>query len=186
MGDSPDDAAVKRVEGELDPDATTRDDLQQSLAEYGIEGNSADAFADRMVTVEDVADAVDTSVGSGERDIATREDVQQALGDVNKPSSGARDDALVDETAREIGAPSESDLQAARGQALSRLDGDTLRSDPDLDPAASGGEGREIDVSGGLGKEGGVRTGVETRGDRGVYYAEDASGNRYPMAEVDL
>lgn len=189
VGSSPDAEDVERVEREhVDPDSADLEDVERDLKDADIEGNSLRAFADRMTTSEDVAEAGQER--AGKRDIVTREDVERGLDDVDKTRSGTRDSALVDEAARDLAAPSESSLQQARGRALQNLEGNTLRSDPDLDPLAQGGEGREVaelDGTGSLGKEGGLRTGIERTGDStGTYYAEDAGGNRYPLAEVDL
>ena len=192
MGDSPTEEDVERVDSDyVNPSSTSRDEIRADLEAEGIDGGAADTFEDRLVNADDVVDAVEQS--RGEREVTTREDVGSTVDSLDRPRNQERDPSLVDDASQEIGAPTESALGQARAQAAQNVDEDgVVRSDPSLDPLASGDEGREIgevseitEATGGRG--GGMREGVEPTGSgRGTYYFEDGSGNRYPVAEVDL
>lgn len=171
----------------VDPSSTTRQQQLSDLQAAGFSGNSLQAFADGIGSVEDVAEATDTSG----RDILKRDDIERAAQDMPETGGGSRADQIVDDVARELGAPSEAALQDARADALQNLDGNTLRSNPDLDPLAEGDEGREIgdlDEVGQFGQEGGLEADIDRSAaapDKAIYYVE-VDGSRYPMAEVDL
>ena len=189
MGSSPDDEDVERVDTDyVDPLSTSRDEIEADLKAEGIEGNANKAFADRILEADDVVGAVDT----GRDRIVTREDVENTVGRITDPHAEGREPALVDAASKELGAPSRSELNRARGAVARQVDEDGIvRSNPALDPL--GGEnGREIGTVAEVtrntgGRGGGLREGVEATGDgRGTFYYEDSGGNRYPMAEVDL
>lgn len=191
MGESPSEADIERVAEEyVDPSSADADEQEGDLKDAGFTQSAIDAFKDGFATVEDVTEAAEAE--RGKRGITTREDVERGLDGVDKARPGGSDEALVDEAAEQMAAPTTDELRRARGQAAQQVTDDgVLRSDPDLDPLAEGGEGREIvDTSEGglkLGKEGGVETGVRRTGPgKGEYYAEDSAGNQYPLAEVDL
>lgn len=191
MAESPDEDDIERVADRyVDPASGDVEEQAADLDEAGFTQSAIDAFAGEFATVEDVTDAAIER--TGDRDITTREDVERGLSDVDKPRPGGDDRGLVDVAAQELAAPSESELTRARGTAAQQVSPDgVLRSNPDLDPLAEGGEGRDVvDLQGegvSLGKEGGVRTGVRRTGPgKGEYYAEDGEGNRYPLAEVEL
>lgn len=186
---SPTDDDVARVDRDyVDPDSTSRDEIREDLEDAGIDGGSADAFEDRIVDVDDVAERVDD-----EGRVATRDEVDRAARSIDEPHNAVREPALADDAAEQIGAPTESELTRARASAARQVDEDgTIRSNPDLDPLG-GDEGREIgpvsDVTRNTGgRGGGYDEGVEPTGEgKGVYYIEDSeSGNRYPLAEVEI
>lgn len=190
MGSSPDESDVERVDRDyVDPDSTDRSEIRDDLEDAGIEGDAATAFENRMLDTDAVVDAVESS----ESGIVTRDDVESAVDSSSVPHAEGREGALVDDASQEIGAPTESSLANARGSVAQRVGDDgVVRTNPDLDPLG-GSDGRAIgEVSevtqntGGRG--GGLREGVEPRGEgRGVYYYEDtSSGERYPVAEVNI
>lgn len=191
MGSSPDESDVERVDSDyVDPDSTDRSEIRADLEDAGIEGDAATAFESRMLDTDAVVEAVE---GSGDGRIVTREDVENAVESSSVPHAKGREGALTDAASQEIGAPTESSLANARGSVAKRVGDDgVVRTNPDLDPLG-GSDGREIGTVSEVtkntgGRGGGLREGVEPRGDgRGVYYYEDtSSGERYPVAEVTI
>lgn len=194
MADYQDD--VERVERDyVDPQSVTRQQVRQDLEEAGIEGNAADMFESNILTVDAAMGEV-PEAGPGE--IRTRQDVERSVMAMDGPGEHggdpdpARAQAIARDAAVELGAPDEAELTRARREAVSNLDGSVLRSNPDLDPLAEGGQGREIvDIQDAGGKLGGdespVRETVERTGrDTATFYYVGDDGTRYPMAEVDL
>lgn len=188
MGSSPDDEDVERVTSRHVPDdAETDAEVRRALREAGIENpNSLNAFADRILSLDA---ALDATPEQRPGHVVTRSEVDAAVGEVDSPVPESRRRAVADAAAREIGAPTDAALDQARRTAIQQLDGSTLRSNPDLDPLAQGGEGREIvDIQS---ADGGVQENVtevvEKSGERtATFYYEGSDGTRYPMAEVDL
>jgi len=195
MGDSPDVDAMKRAVRhiqEQDPNAVTRREQARALQDAGFNEQSIAAFLNRMPDLDSVVEDVpDDPIITREQvdEIAGNQQLEGRDGTTDVPSDAQ--DALTDAAAQEVGAPSESDLRAARAQAAQNLDGDVVRSDPDLDPLA-GDEGREIgtvsDVTSATGGRGGGMTEtVEKTGEStATLYYEDSGGERYPVAEVDI
>jgi len=188
MGSSPDEEDVERVDTDyVDPSSTTQSEIEADLRDAGIEGNSLDAFASRMLTDDDVEAAAESRDG-----LVLREDVEAAVDTADKPHAEGREAAIVEQASQDLGAPTDSEMRKARAKLAQSVDeSGTLRTDPSLDPLA-GPDGREIgkvsDVTENTGGRGGGFTqGVEPTGrGKGTYFVEDDEGNRYPLAEVDL
>lgn len=189
MGDYDDD--VERVDSDyVDPNSVTRDDIRADLEDAGIEGNEADMFEDQIYNEGDAVDETRSRHGDG---IITREDVETTVSGTSRPHAEDRDDALTDAAAQEIGAPTEDSLAQARASVAQRVDEDgVVRTDPSLDPLG-GEDGREIGTVSEVtrntgGRGGGLRETVEPTGrGTGTYYYENTeTGERFPVAEVDL
>lgn len=196
MADSseyPDDAA--RIERDyVSPDSATQAEVQSDLEAAGFEGKPLGQFSGDIVTSDEVVDEVSESRG-----ITTRETVEDVADSVvsDKGYNSSRSDVVADEAAKDLVAPSSSEVDQARQQAVQNADLDegVLRSNPDLDPAASGGEGREIiDIEeagvgsgqGSLGQDSPLRETVERTGEDTATFSYEVGGQRYPVAEVDL
>lgn len=194
MADYEDD--VERVARDyVDPNATTQSEVRQELEDAGIEGVSNGFFTDRITTVEDVTQAV--ADGGTRGSLTLREDVEQAASGLDAPDADSRLDTVTRDAARDLGAPSESEVDSARRQVIAQADieagGDqssntiTLRSNGDLDPLGE----REIatlsDAERAVGEGGRFEERVDRTGEsRGTYKLVDSSGTEYPIAEVDL
>ena len=195
MGDSPDVDDMRRAVRHImdqDPNAATRREQERALQDAGYNEQSIDAFLDRMPNLDSVVEDVpDDPIITREQvdEIAGNQQLEGRDGTADVPSEAQ--DALTDAAAQEVGAPSESDIKAARRQAARQVDGSVLKSNPDLDPM---GEREIADLSesgigGGdnLGTSEDLTEVVEKTGrDTATFYYEDSSGERYPMAEVDI
>lgn len=196
MADSADyeDDAARIVREYVSAESTTDAEVAADLEAEGFEGAAIDQFTGDIPTVEEVVEDVPETRG-----ITTREDVEETLTGVESDKGvdmgPGRADAMTDEAARQTAAPTESEVDSARRQAIQQVDEDgTLRSNPDLDPAG-GSEGQEIiniqesglgSGQGSLGQDSDLRETVERTGpDSGTFYYETSEG-RFPVAEVEL
>lgn len=187
VGSSPDDDDADRVEKEyVDPSSTTREEIRADLEEAGFPGESIDAFDPMLGSVDDVIDGAQSK-----RQITTREDVERSARSVAR--SRGRTEALTDAASQELGAPSEAALAGARREMLSLLDedGETIRTNPDLDPAG-GPDGRVVGkvsevATNNQSRSSGYSASVEPTGrGRGTYLITGPNGDTFPIAEVDL
>jgi len=196
MAESPSEEDIERVADKyVDPSSSNASEQEDDLADAGLTQSAIEAFSGEFATADDVAEEA-TSSRKSEQQILTRDDVEDAAEGVEKPAPGGSSDRLVESAAEDLAAPSEGSLQRARAQAAQQVDDEgVLRSDPDLDPLADGDQGREItDVSGGVGSGRGdlgdpsnLQQSVQRTGSgKGQLVYENASGDKFPVAEVDL
>jgi hypothetical protein len=196
MAESPSEEDIERVANKyVDPGSAEASEQEDDLADAGLTQSAIEAFSGEVATADDVAEEA-TSSRKSEQQILTRDDVKSAAEGVEQPAPGGSTDGLVESAAEELAAPSEGSLQRARAQAAQQVDDEgVLRSDPDLDPLADGDQGREItDVSGGVGSGRGdlgdpsnLQQSVQRTGSgTGQLVYENASGDKFPVAEVDL
>jgi hypothetical protein len=193
MAETPDDDAVERViNNYVDPSSTGEKELEADLDAEGFSQAAIQAFTDRTVSLEEAVEEVER-VREGSVGVTTREQVEETVESMDSGAPGSFERAVAEDAAKDLGAPSEASVSNARRQAAQFVDEEgNVRSNPDLDPAAQGGEGRVImdaeDFSVGQGTgsyEGGdLQEGV-TRD--GTFYLERRStGERFPVSEVDL
>lgn len=202
--DSIDDAAEARADGYADPTSTTQREMVRDLVDEGYPESSAEAFSQLLLSEEDV----DVPERTGRR-LTTREDVERSVQELPEAAnvSDARRQTVAREAARSAGAPPQSALENARREVIRSAEVEArgtpvsdggegleqrlvLQSNPDVDPL---GQREILEVEGGrspdelIGPGGELQERVEPVGrDRGTYVLEDSSGNRFPIAEVDL
>jgi len=158
--DSDYDEDAKRIASDyVSPDSTSQDDYEQDLEEADF-ANPAE-IAEGLFSEEDVGGSVTDPHSQG---VTTREDIERDVeqaDDVGYPDD--RREAITDKLSRDVGAPTESELQQAQLSAIANADNVTPEGgstpvsvirDPDGEPVAAVG--------------GGSRAGPEVAEDQGV------------------
>lgn len=121
----PDD--VRRIlDKYVDPESVTNAETKADLDDWDF-ANSQEV-ADALPTRDDVEIDRDTAHSDG---VTTREEVEQKVAEADEVGVDERRDALTDAVAREVGAPTEQELQRAQIEAVNDTvtPGDVIEGD---------------------------------------------------------
>lgn len=109
---------ARRIEREyVSPSSTTREEIEQDLQAEDFANEAVDDIKEWILSEEDVGGPALAPHSDG---VTTREEIEQAVEQADGVGYGqGRHEAVTSEIARDVGAPSESELQQATMSAVS-------------------------------------------------------------------